>query len=202
MMKIDEGTVATIKFSKTIQKAQYEPEIVEVTVAVNDHGNIEATLDNIREMAYRHLGVGDRFAPAGRVADTTEKMLKEAFPEEEKPKRKRRTKAEMQAAKEAEEAAQLEAMAADDEAKDAAEDEAAPLIVGEEKIVIDQETSKEAEVISIPELAKYATAAAAKATAKEVNALLKDRFGVSMLGKIKEEDRAEAVAILKVIIDE
>jgi hypothetical protein len=183
-MQIPEDHTAVVTFKKTVQPKQYESESVEITIALNDGDCLETSLDMAREMVYRHLGRSTDFEAHATVSASVEPPKVE---EPKKEKRKRRTKAEIEADKAAEEDAQLEAMKAGQPPKN------------EEPVTEAAENTK-VEGDSIPtiqEVAKFATAAAAAVSGKEVNQLLKDRFGTNMIGKIEEGDRAEAIELLK-----
>lgn len=177
-----------ITFKKVVQVRDYESETLEISQSLCDGDCAESMADMLREMVCRHLNRENEFKPHAKPNSFEEKA-------EEKPapaKRKRRTKAEMETDKAAEEAKQLEAMQEGEPEKNEDPTVAASPIV--EETVAEIEGN---ETPSLEELAKYATAAAAAVSGKDVNALLKDRFGVSMLGRIEEGDRKEAIALLK-----
>jgi len=99
---------ATFRFMKRKNLGNYEHEEAEVTMGVPIDENLHQACDAVRSVVFAQLGMVDTFHPISEVYGGEEHPFvpSEQPTKEEKPKRKRRTKAEMEAARKAEEAAQ------------------------------------------------------------------------------------------------
>ena len=82
--------IVSIKYSKTIQTAQYEPETLEVQANLTEGEGFDETVQEIKEKVYAALGrpLDKANGPTARVSKPVEEVKEEVEPVKEEEEKK------------------------------------------------------------------------------------------------------------------